>query len=147
LTLRPPDSLRVVLAVRRRKEEAEERALAALNQQIQRAEAEAERLQTEIAAVGTSRREEIQQLLNGAHHQHSEARYTHLLQQCSMALAEAKRLDGLRVDQMAAYLAAKCGREVISELQERRTSAYQADLQGREQKRNEDLFLARRARS
>lgn len=145
--MRPPDSLRVVLAVRRRKEEAEERVLAALGQQIQQAIAEAERLQAELASVTASRLEDVDRLLNGIHHQHSEARYRQLQQQRSEALSQRVKLEQMRISQMVTYLAARRDREVISELQQRRMAAYQAELRVREQKRSEDLFLARRARS
>jgi flagellar export protein FliJ len=145
--MRPPDSLRVVLAVRRLKEETEERTLAALGQQIQQATIEAERLGAELASVTASRLEEVNCLLNGVHHQRSDARYRQVQKQHSEALSRVANLEKMRVEQMVIYLAARCGREVISELRERRTSAYQADLRMREQKRNDDLFLSRRARS
>jgi len=144
--MRPPDSLRVVLAVRRLKEEAEERTLAALRQQIQQAAAEAERLQAELASVTASRLEEVHCLLDGGHYQRSDARYRQAQAQRSDALSQIAKLEKMRVEQMVIYLAARCGREVISELQEQRMAAYQADLRVREQKRNEELFLSRRAR-
>jgi hypothetical protein len=145
--MRPPDSLRVVLAMRRRKEEAEELTLASLGQQIQQARMVAERLQEELISVTASRLEEVHRLLDGMHHQCSEAHHRQMQKQHSEALSQIAKLEQMRVEQMAIYLTARRGREVISELRGRRMSAYQADLCVREQKRSEDLFLSRRARS
>jgi hypothetical protein len=145
--MRPSDSLRVVLAVRRLKEDAEERILAALGRQIQQAMTEVERLEAELVSIKALRLEEVHCLLSGIDHQRSEARHRQVKEGRLEALSQIETLETMRLGQMETYLAARCGREVISELLEQRMSAYQADLGAREQKRNEDLFLSRRARS
>lgn len=144
LSMRPPNSLHVVLAVCRRKEEVEERKLTALTQQIQQATAREKRLAEQFARFAAERFVEVERLSNGLHHQASDGQFRAFQEERGQAVAERGRLEALRLKQMAIYLAARSGREVISELEEQRTAAYRSALAVRERKRNEDLFLSLR---
>jgi flagellar export protein FliJ len=141
------DSLTVVLAVRQRKEEVEERKLAGLGEQLLGSVSEVQRLDAELVSLTATRNGKVQQLLSGAHHHQNHAHYQHLQDQRARAVKEIQRVEMMRNEQLAIYLAARCGREVISELLQRRASEYDAERRIREQKRNEDLFLSRRVRS
>ena len=144
--MRAPNALQVVLAVRRRREEAEERALVALQQQKQQVIETVERLEGEIAAWNALRQTEVQQLLSGMHHQANAVKNRHLQQRRKLAMSDLERLEDERCRQMTLYRAARSNREVISELEQRRKASVQAQQNLREQKRLEDMFLARRVR-
>lgn len=142
--MRAANSLRVILMVRRRSEEAAERALAASSQEILQWRLRSERLRAELAEITASRVREIQCVTTAACHQSSEARYRGLLQQCAEAEKNIERVEAIRAEQMAAYMEARRAREVAEKLEEESSLARRAELALREQKWNEDLFLARR---
>jgi hypothetical protein len=145
--MRRSDPLRGVLMMRRQKEEAEERRLAALGQEIEQAMVESERSESEFAEITASRLRDVQRLLDGSHYHCEEARYRQMQQQRFEAAARLVKLNDMRAEQMEVYLRARREHEVIRELQERRRLAYLARLDLLEQKRNGDLFLARWVRN
>jgi hypothetical protein len=145
--MRSADSLAVLLALRRRREEVEERTIADLGRQVLLAEAEVERVRGEIAVFIASRIGETGRVLDGMHHQCSEGRHRWLQQQVLDISSRLVQLKQSRTERMAIYVARRRDREMISELQKQRASAYQHELRAREQKGNQDLFLIRRARN
>lgn len=142
--MRAANSLHVILMVRRRSEEAAERALTATTQEVLRWKAHSEKLRCGLAEISASRAREIQCVTMAADHQSSEALYRALLQQCAEAERNIARLETIRAERMAAYMQARRAREVAEKLEEQSSMAHQAELALREQKWNEDLFLARR---
>ena len=142
--MRAANSLHVILMVRRRREEAAERALAATGEEVLRWKAHSEKLRSGLAAVSASRASEIHRITMAADHQSSEAQYRVLLQQCAEAEKNIARLETIRAERMAAYMEARRAREVAEKLEEQSSMTHRAELALREQKWNEDLFLARR---
>lgn len=138
------DCLRVVLVVRLRREEAAERALVATAQEITRWKDEREQLGARIADLTVSRTNEVDCVATAGHHQSNEARYRALRQLCVEAEDQLTKLESLRAEQMTAYVEARCTREAVSKLEEQSKLAYEAELAVREQKWNEDMFLASR---
>jgi len=142
--MRSFDCLKIVLAVRRRREEVEERALMTIGQEILWTRMDRDQLQSELAEIKRSRFREIQSVTLAVHHQSKDARNRDLQQQCIELDAKLRRLKQLHVQQMAVYMAARRSRELVGELEEQNNAAYRADRALREQKWDEDMFLARR---
>ena len=140
----PPTFLHVVLQVRKRKEEAEELKLTAINRDLQQLAARENQLREEVTVLAATRHGEVKTLSNAWHHQEIAARFRQLEQARAEVLSERKRLQALRLKQTALYNAARCEREVICELQEQRAAAYIAEVAARDQRRNDELFLSRR---
>ena len=137
-------SLRAILMVRKLREDAEERALAGISQEILRWQSHVEKLRSGLAEITSARLREIQCIADAAHHRSSEACYRALLQQCVEAENKVERLKAARAERMATYMAARLARQVAEELEGQRRAAHQAEIVLREQKWNEDMFLARR---
>ena len=142
--MRPANSLHVILMVRRQREEAAERALAAIGQEILRWSIHAEKASSALAEVAASRMREIQCVAPAAHHQSSEARYRALQHECAETAKKIEQLEAVKAEQMAAYMATRRNREVAEKLEEERSAAHEAEAALREQKWNEDMFLARK---
>jgi|SRR5580658_5824887 flagellar export protein FliJ len=142
--MRPPDSIQILLRVRCRREEIEERKLAAIVEKLKAAQAELANLSAELKCITTTRLHEVQGILPNTHHQAVEAHSRSLWRQCADRVAEIEKLKEVQAQQMSAYLSAHREREVMESLNKRRRDALEAERQVREQKLNEDLFLARR---
>lgn len=142
--MRSPHSIQVLLRVRSQREEVEERKLAAIIKKLQLARAELAGLSMELESITAARLKEIQCTLPNTHHQAVEAHSRALWRRCADHAAEIERLKELQAEQMSAYLSARREREVMENLNERRRDALEAEAHLREQKLNEDLFLARR---
>lgn len=142
--MRSPDPIHVLLKVRLQREEVEERKLIAIVEKLRVAQAELADLSRESERITTARSGEIQRILPNTHHQAVEAHLRALWHRCADLAAEIERLREVQAKQMSAYLSAHREREVLEGLNKRRRDAL--DMQGRqrEQKLNEDLFLARR---
>ena len=146
LSMRQAQSLHALIVVRKRKEEAEERKLIAITQRLQQFVAREKRLVEELANHTAARLSQVEALSNGFRHQEFEGRLRRLQHARALAVAEMNRLEAQRIEQMILYQKARCGREAISQIEEQRNAAHQAELSAREQKCNEDLILIRRAR-
>src|SRR5581483_115328 len=105
--MRAVNCLRVILMVRRRSEEAAERALAATAHEILQRRIHAEKLRSDLAAITAARIREIQCVATADHYQSSEARYKALLQQSADAQKNLGKLEAMRAQQMDAYMAAR----------------------------------------
>lgn len=142
--MRALDCLRVVHEVRRRREEAAERALVTICKEILLAKSNFEQLRVRLAEITEARVREIERVATAAHYQANDAWHRRLLQQCAEAEKTMQRLEALRAEQMRAYLDARCARETVGELQKRSRAVREAEINMREQKWNEDVFLARK---
>ena len=142
--MRSPDSIQVLLRVRSQREEVEERKLTAIITKLQLAQTELTSLSTELERITTIRVDKIQCLLPNTHHQAVEAHSRALWRQCADHAAEIEKLKEAQALQTSVYLSAHRDREVMESLNKRRRDAFEAERQLREQKLNEDLFLARR---
>jgi flagellar export protein FliJ len=142
--MRAPDSIQVLLRVRSQREEVEERKLAAIIRKLRLAQAELADLSAELEGITTMRLSEIQSILSNTHHQAVEAQSRAIWQRCADQAAEIERLKEAQAQQMSAYLSAHRERAVVENLNTRRRDALEGEKRLREQKLNEDLFLARR---
>ena len=142
--MRSPDSIQVLLRVRSQREDVEERKLVAIIKKLQSAQAELSALSAELEYITSARLNEIQCILPNTHHQVVEAHSRALWQRCAEHAEEIERLKEAQAQQVSAYLSAHQEREVVENLNKRRRDALEAERHLREQKVNEDLFLARR---
>lgn len=142
--MRAPDSIRVILQVRCRREELEERKLAAVIEKLRLAGTELANLSAELGRIATARGAEIQGVRPNTYHQAVEAHSTFLWRECAQYATEIERLEEARAKQLSVYMAARRERESMESLDKQRSEALRAERNLREQKLNEDLFLARR---
>ncbi len=142
----PPFSLAAVLALRQRREEAEERILAALGAQRQEVEKTLLRVAHELRLWNQARASDIGSVHSGAMQQASYARYEVLCVAQSQLQEQLRSLEAQRLLQQQVYLAARSGRKMLTELQTQQRDTWEADMQRREAQRLNDLFNARRTR-
>jgi flagellar export protein FliJ len=142
--MRSPDSIQILLRVRSQREEVEERKLAAIIERLKVAQAELAKLSAELEFITTTRVSEIQSSLPNTHHREVESHSRSLWRRCADQAAEITSLKAIQAQQMSVYLSAHREREVVESLNKRRLDARNAETRLREQKLNEDLFLARR---
>ncbi len=140
-------TLAAVLAVRQQKEEAEERALAAIALQVQQIQLALDRLEREITQHAEVRAREVHTLLPAAHHQASHARFTMLRAAQGELRDQMEAAETLRKEQQARYRVARSNREMLTELDQQQRAAWETELKTREQKQLDDIFSARRSRS
>ncbi len=138
--------LAAVLALRQRKEEQEERALAAIATQRGQVQATLERVRHELGQEANVRAGEVGTARNGATHQVSYARYKLLSEAQQQLLIQLETLQTRRLEQQEVYVAARGGREMLTTLQQKGQSAWEAEQERRDQRRLDDLFTARHAR-
>lgn len=142
--MRLPDSIQILLRVRCQREEVEERKLAAIVEELKIAQAEVAKLSGELGCITTTRLSEIQCILPNTQHQAVEIHSRSLWRQRADQIAKIEGLREAQAQQMSAYLSAHREREVMESLNNRRVDALAIERRLREQKLNEDLFLARR---
>ena len=139
-------ALAAVLSVRQQKEVAEERELAARNAELQQVRSALARLEQELALWAETRAGEVNALFPAAHHQASYAQ-ARLLREAEADLREQLRsAEAMRAEQLSRYMEARRDREMLTDLQQKHESAWNTQLQSREQRRIDDLFAARRPR-
>lgn len=142
--MRLPDSIQILLRVRCQREEVEERKLAAIVEELKIAQAEVAKLSGELGCITTTRLSEIQCILPNTQHQAVEIYARSLWRQRADQIAKIEGLREAQAQQMSAYLSAHREREVMESLNNRRVDVLAIERRLREQKLNEDLFLARR---
>jgi flagellar export protein FliJ len=142
--MRSQESIQILLRVRSQREDVEERKLAAIIERLRLAQAQLATLLTELENITASRLSEVQCIFPNTHHQAVEMDSKTLWRQCADHVAEIERLKNLQAQQMSVYLTAHREREVVEKLNKERNDALEMERRLREQKRNEDLFLARR---
>ncbi len=139
-------SLAAVLTVRRQREEMEERRLGAVALEHARAKQNLERIRGELASASAQRAVARPELVQGTSIHERYARVV-LLQQALIELERVVAEIGMRRDaQQRIYVAARRDRELLEELEERQRLLFYADATRREQRRHDDLYLARRLR-
>lgn len=139
-------ALASVLALRQQKEEAEERALASANAQVQQAMANLARVNHERAQSASARVGEVHAVRAAAHHHASYARDKFLHEAQAELRTQLTAAETRRDEQRRLYLAARTNREMLAELKQKQMSHWDTELRVREQKRTDDLFNARRPR-
>jgi flagellar export protein FliJ len=141
--VRSPNFIQVLLQVRSHREELEERRLTAIIEKLRLVESELAEISTELNCITSARLTEIQGILPNAHYQEVEAYSSSLWKRSADHAAEIEALRKAYVQQMSVYLSTRRDREVMESLDKQRTDALEAERNSREQKRDEDLFLAK----
>jgi len=141
--MKSPDYLRVLLQVRFRAEEIEERRLIAINERLRVAHAELARLSAELERITDTRIRSIQSTSPNVYHQAVEAQSKALWRRDAEYRVEIEGLKKVQAQQMVAYLTAHREREVMESLRKQRCEALERKGRLNEQKLNEELFLAR----
>ena len=140
------DALQVVLGLRRHKEDMEERRLAGILCEKAKCDAQLEQVAGELAQITAMRLRHIEQVQNGLEYQEHDAAIRNLIRCRAEMLARMHELEQHRVQQMCHYLAARSEREVIEDVHAKREALCESARRVREQKRIEELFLARMVR-
>ncbi len=138
--------LEAVLRLRKHKEDAEERALAALAAHRQQVETTLGRVRQQMRQWTEDHAREKGSAGTGATQQGSYARLAALRdaeRQLEEQLADLRRRS---LEQQSAYLAARRARETLTELKQNQQDSWNTAEQRREQRRLEDLFLGRWSR-
>lgn len=141
--MRPPDSITVLLQVRSRREELEERRLTAIIEKLRLAQSELAEISTALNCITSTRLTELQSSLPNAHYQEIEACSSSLWRRSADRATEIEALRQAYMQQMSVYLSARRDREVVATLDKQRSDALEAERNSREQKRNEDIFLSK----
>lgn len=142
-TLHP---FRIIIGIRLRNEELEERKLAAIISKQREAHEELKRIRTALDRMTAARVDQVALVCSATIHQQGAAELSALLRRHDDVTSYMKLLEERRADQMQVYLSARCERELIEELDRRRVESHNNDVRAREQRRNEELFLMRRDR-
>ena len=141
--MRRPTFLQTVLVLRRHREDAEERVLTAIQCEIRDAIHAREHIDKEVACIGAARRAGADSCTHGIDHHRTYAFYRRLLERQVEIDSRIEKLKEKQVAQLSRYLKVRQEREVISNLEEKRIRACNAESASREIKQMEDLFLAR----
>lgn len=136
----------LVLALRARREEAEERALAAAIARERSAALRLDAVHAQRSAVIEERHARVGQLCTGAEHCELAAMLWGVNERLAAAAAELKLTRDARTRQLLSYSNARCERERVADLLDARRAAHEVIRERAEQRRSEDLFLARVAR-
>lgn len=144
--MRAPHPFQVVLGIRLRSEEIEERKLAAILSKQREAHEELNRIRAVLGRMTSTRLDQIALVSSATTHQQSSAELNALLRRHEDVTSGMKLLEERRTNQMQVYLSARRERELAEELDRRRVEAHNNDVRVREQRRDEELFLMRRDR-
>ena len=139
-------SLAAVLTVRRQREDAEERRLAAIARETEDTRRDLARVRTELKTASAHPSFNVPQLLQGVALHQGYARIALLRQALLEGEASLAQQEARLQTQHAVYLAARQARELLEDLEARQRTAFAAGILRREQRGNDDLFLARRRR-
>ncbi|MGI4755506.1 MAG: flagellar FliJ family protein [Janthinobacterium lividum] len=143
--MKKPDSLRIVLSVRLRAEENEERALGSACAEVFRAEAALDALVQACRRAEAAQAGVAGELLHGTDLQTRELHLRALRHAQDAAHANLAAAQSAKAKQQAAYLEARRGREVLETLLKQRARAQYTAQEKRDTSRAEDQFLGRRA--
>ena len=135
-----------VLTVRKQRQDAEEKALSRVLAKMRAAERRLVDLRSAREHTIEQRRALLGLVLTGAEHTEFDLRRQMLERSLEQAEAEIEALDWERTQQNALYVEARCQREVISELVDKRWRVQRAAEDRAEQRRADDIFLGQRGR-
>jgi flagellar FliJ protein len=139
-------ALGTVLRVRGILEEQEERMLQKIQSEISQTRESIDRVDAEIAGSDASRRSDVfkRSLGRNLHTSYGEVRE---LKSVKKELDERiKKLELLREKQLKIYEAARRNREMLTDMQDVKRSAYESDVARTAQKTLDDNYIARRGR-
>lgn len=140
-------SLAAVLAIRQQTEQQQERLLTAILHELAAARDTVHRIEDELRKVRTDRVHAAPQNLQAVSLHERYARIRVLEEGHTEMLARVAEMEARRNAQQQIYLAARRDRDLLEELESRQRASFAVEASRREQKRMDDLFLARRLRS
>lgn len=139
-------SLATVLRVRRIIEEREEAILQKILFDISKIFEDLERNEAQLAETDALRQADVLKTCIGLEIHASYGEVKELKQRRKDLAAQIQELEQARDRQLAVYEAARRGREILTDMRERKRTAYDIDLSKREQKILDDNYIARRGR-
>ncbi len=142
-----PFPLTPVLRLREQKEQAEERALVAINADLQQVRAALARVEQEMARFGAVRQEITREVITAAHHQMLALQWRSLQEAHAQLKVRLQSLEKSRAEQQQSFLLAKRQRETLSELRQQYKDRVEEKAEQSERKRIDDLFSSRHARA
>jgi len=140
-------SLAAVLALRQQREQQEERALTAVLHELAAGRDTVGRIEGELSRVRAEIAQMAPQSLQAVSLHERYARVRVLEKGLLEMRARLAELEARRDAQQQIYLAARRDRDLLDELESRQRLSFTTEANRREQKRMDDLFLARRLRA
>jgi flagellar export protein FliJ len=139
-------SLAAVLRVRESVEEREERALKSIQLEMARTRHQIEELRAAIGGAHWAREKALQQTIPGGHLHTLLWEEQAAEQRLKSMLGQLQVLEQTRDKQMKVYQAAHREREMLTDIRKRQKDIYEREWLREEQKRLDDIFMARRHR-
>ena len=139
-------SLATVLRVRGIIEEREEGILQKILFDISKIFDDLERTDAQLAESDASRHADVFKPCIGLQVHASYGELKELKQRRKDLEGQIKKLEQARDGQLIVYEAARRDREMLTDMREKKRSAYDADVNKREQKALDDNYIARRGR-
>jgi flagellar export protein FliJ len=139
-------SLATVLRVRGIIEEREEGKLQKILFDISKVFENLERIDVQLAETDASRRADVLKLSIGLQVHASYEEVNQLKQRRKDLASQIQELEQARDSQLVVYDAARRDREMLTDMQEKKRTAYDSDISKREQKVLDDNYIARRGR-
>jgi flagellar export protein FliJ len=139
-------SLATVLRVRGIIEEREEGILQKILFDISKIFDDLERTDAELAESDASREADVFKPYIGLQVHASYGQVKQLKQRRKDLEGQIQKLEQARDLQLIVYEAARRGREMLTDMREKKRSAFDADVNKREQKALDDNYIARRGR-
>jgi flagellar export protein FliJ len=140
-------SLATVLRVRGIIEEREEALLQKILFDISKIFEELERVDVELAETDASRQADVHKPCIGLQIHASYGKVKELKQRRKDLAAQIQKLEQARDSQLMVYDAARRDREMLTDMHEKKRTAYDSDIRKREQKILDDNYIARRGRA
>ena len=135
-----------VLRFRRIVEEREEATLEKIVRQIALILEEMERVKDRTLQSERARLAEVFKPMTGLELHAFYGEVSALRQRQKELMEQVRKLDQARLEQVKVYEAARRDRELLTDMHDRKRSAHELDMNRREQKALDDLYLARRNR-
>lgn len=137
-------SLAAVLLVRREREAAEERLLGAAERELAGVRGQLDEVRAELRRMAELRAGEGPRVLPGVALHEQYARLAVLGAARAELDGQVVELEARRDGRRQAYVEARRDRELLEEMEASQRASFLATATAREQKRSDDLFLARR---
>ncbi len=138
--------LATVLRVRGIIEECEEAKLQKILFDISKVFDELERADAQLAETDASRQADVLKPFIGLQVHASYGEVKELKQRRKELAAQIQELEQARDRQLLIYEAARRNREMLTDMREKKRTAYDTDIRKREQKVLDDNYIARRGR-
>ena len=140
-------SLAAVLSVRRQREAVEERKLGAISRELDQTHTHLARVRSELGSASARRSSGHIELRQGVSLHEQYARIVLLQQAIVEFKSSLAEISARRSTQQQIYLVARRDRELLEELEQRQRANFNAEALRQEQRRQDDLYLARRLRN